>query len=488
MKKNEIVVGVCEDYTNEGLGVAKVDGFPLFVKGLLRGERARLLVMKVKKGYGFAKIVELLEESGERQKPFCKIYQWCGGCQLQHMSLKEQAYFKQQKVAHALRRIGNCEAKVEPILAMDAPYGYRNKGQIPIGVDAYGEVVCGFYRMNSHDIIDMEVCPIQSDLINTCVAVMKEGLRRFGCAAYFRHLLVKHAFANDTVMLVWIVRERVFLQMQELCDWVVGKLPMVKSIVLNVNQRKDNVILGEEEFLLYGEQMIYDTLGGIEFGISAKSFYQVNPVQTKVLYEQALAFAQLSGSEEVLDLYCGVGTISLFLAQHAKHVTGIEIVGDAIRNAKENARRNGIDHVDFICSDAAQYAAVLAERGKKADVVVVDPPRKGCDELTLASILQMEPKRIVYVSCDPATLARDVRYLEERGYECVRVQPVDMFGWSYHVETVVLLSHKSPDSVINVKVEFGESDDKISLDAIAERAKKYQPKPKITYKMIQEYV
>lgn len=488
MKKNEIVVGVCEDYTNEGLGVAKVDGFPLFVKGLLRGERARLLVMKVKKGYGFAKIVELLEESGERQKPFCKIYQWCGGCQLQHMSLKEQAYFKQQKVAHALRRIGNCEAKVEPILAMDAPYGYRNKGQIPVGVDAYGEVVCGFYRMNSHDIIDMEVCPIQSDLINTCVAVMKEGLRRFGCAAYFRHLLVKHAFANDTVMLVWIVRERVFSQMQELCDWVVGKLPMVKSIVLNVNQRKDNVILGEEEFLLYGEQMIYDTLGGIEFGISAKSFYQVNPVQTKVLYEQALAFAQLSGSEEVLDLYCGVGTISLFLAQHAKHVTGIEIVGDAIRNAKENARRNGIDHVDFICSDAAQYAAVLAERGKKVDVVVVDPPRKGCDELTLASILQMEPKRIVYVSCDPATLARDVRYLEERGYECVRVQPVDMFGWSYHVETVVLLSHKKADSYIHIDVEFGEGEGKIPVDSIAKRAEAYKPKEKVTYKMIKEYI
>lgn len=442
IKKNEIVEGVCEGYTNEGFGVIKIDGFPLFVKGVLRSERVQLLVLKVKKNYGYAKVLEIIEESKERVKPFCPLFKQCGGCQLQHMSVKEQAYFKQEKVENVIRRIGKCNVSVSSIVTMDHPYAYRNKGQVPVGLDTYGNVVCGFYRMNTHQIIDMDFCPIQSNLINQCIQIMKEGLKQFDCVKYFRHILVKHAFVSDTIMLVWIVKQKDFKHQDELLKYVLSKLPMVKSIVLNLNQRDDNVILGEKEYLLYGDSKLFDEIDGIHFGISSKSFYQVNPVQTKQLYGKALEFAQLSGNEEVLDLYCGVGTISLFLAQHAKHVTGIEIVADAIENAKENALLNQIYNVDFVCSDAASYASKLAETGKKLDVVVVDPPRKGCDEVTLSSILKMNPKRIVYVSCDPATLARDIYYLQQHYYVCEKIQPVDMFPNSYHVETVCLLSRK----------------------------------------------
>lgn len=442
MKKNDIVTGVCNGYTNEGYGVVKIEGFPLFVKGLLQGEEAVLHVLKVNKGYGFGKIKQLLKQSEERVIPPCPLFQQCGGCQLQHMSVKEQAYFKQNKVAEVLRRIGKCEVDVAPLLSMEHPYAYRNKGQVPVGVDAYGKVICGFYRMNSNDIIDMNECMIQSDLINECIQVMKKGLQQYGCGPYFRHILIKHAFANDTVMLVWIVKNKHFPNQEALKEYVLENLPMVKSIVLNLNVRQDNVILGDEEIVLYGENMIYDELNGVTFGISSKSFYQVNPVQTKVLYGKVLEFADLCGNETVLDLYCGVGTISLFLARHAKSVIGIEIVEDAIMNAKENAKRNAIDNVSFICSDAAAYANQLAKSGMQLDVVVVDPPRKGCDVLTLDSIVAMNPNRIVYVSCDPATLARDVHYLQKHEYECVKVQPCDMFCGSFHVECVCLIVRK----------------------------------------------
>ena len=273
-----------------------------------------------------------------------------------------------------------------------------------------------------------------------------------------------------------------------MCKELVENLPYIKSVIINVNTREDNVILGKEEHVLYGNSYITDAIHDLNFHISSRSFYQVNPVQTERLYGKALEFAQLSGKEEVIDLYCGVGTISMFLAQKAKHVIGVEIVDAAIRDAKINAKLNQIDNIDFVCSDAANYAKKLEKQGKKPDVVVVDPPRKGCDDLTLDSIVKMQPKRIVYVSCDPATLARDIKKLDEKGYAAQVVQPVDMFPFSFHVESIVLLSHKSPDSHIDVKVEFGEGEEKVPLDKIAERAKQYQPAPRVTYKMIQEYI
>ena len=289
-------------------------------------------------------------------------------------------------------------------------------------------------------------------------------------------------------MVVLNTREMKSDRWKQLAETLMAAHPQIKGVVQNINQRKDNVILGEKEILLAGRPYIEDEIDGFTFRISSKSFYQVNPIQTRVLYEQALACCGLSGDEQVLDLYCGVGTISMFLARHAAKVTGIEIVPDAIRNAKENAARNAFDNLEFICSDAAAYADRLAAEGSKPDVICVDPPRKGCAKSVLEDIARMAPQRIVYVSCDPGTLARDLRILDELGYETVSVQPVDMFPQTSGVETVVLLSHKKPDGHINVKVEFGEGEGKVPLDNIAKRAEAYKPKERVTYKMIKEYI
>ena len=437
MKKNERVFGICQGYTSEGLGVVKVDGYPLFVKGMLKGESGDLLVMKANKNYGFARLMELKQRSKERVEPLCPLYKQCGGCQLQHLSRKEQLAFKQQKVVDVMQRIAKVDVKVEDVMGMEEPWYYRNKGQVPFGV-VDERVICGFYKLHSNEIIDMNECRIQSHLINEVVQMMKRVAEKYDFGDVIRHVLVKHAFASDEVMLVLIVRD--FVPFQQ-CDWLddVVKMPQIKTIVLNLNQRQDNVILGDEELVVYGDGLIVDELDGLRFMISSKSFYQVNPVQTVTLYQQALKMAGLSGEETVIDLYCGIGTISLFMAKQAKSVIGIEIVDEAIEDAKRNALLNGVKNVEFVCSDAGRFATQLAQEGRKVDVVCVDPPRKGCDDATIQAIVTMEPKRVVYVSCDPATLARDVAKFEELGYKCEKVEPVDMFPNTVHVETVCLL-------------------------------------------------
>lgn len=438
MKKNDKVIATCIGYTYDAHGIVKIDGFPLFVKGLMLHEEAEIVVTMVKKSYGYGKYLRLLKKSEERVEPRCPIAKQCGGCQIQHMSHAHQCAFKKAQVEEVMRRIGQIDAPVHDVLSMQEPYYYRNKAQIPVGIKQE-QVVCGFYRINSNEIIDMHHCYIQSEQINEVFLCMRELLNTYKNAAMFRHLLIKHAKACDELMLVWILRQDTLPHAKEMVEELIGRFPNLKSILINVNQRTDNVILGDKEILVYGQPYITDHLHDLQFHISMKSFYQVNPTQTEVLYGKALEYAQLSGEEEVLDLYCGVGTISMFLAKQAAHVTGIEIVPQAIEDAKRNAERNHLSNIDFICMDASAYANQVANEQKRVDVVIVDPPRKGCDEVTLTSIVKMQPKRIVYVSCKVSTLARDLKLLKENGYRTIEIQPVDMFAQTYGIENVALI-------------------------------------------------
>ncbi len=440
MKKNEQLIGTCVDYTHEGLGIVKVDGFPYFIKNAIVGETLSFVVTKQNKGYGYGKVVEIITPSENRIEPFCEYYGRCGGCQLQHMNYEEQMRFKKSIVQNNMRNIGHIDCEVEDVLTSEEKQYYRNKAQFPVSILNH-EVAMGFYRMHSNEIIDMNACPIQCQTINNVFSTIKSLLKSIGFKNHFRHVLIKYGFESNEVMVVFVCKNKVVPGLDRLVDKLTKQHKEIKSVILNVNKRKDNVILGEEEHVLFGNDYICDYLNGLSFHISSRSFYQVNPKQTIQLYETALEFAKIGKDDVVIDLYCGVGTITLFLAKAAKKVIGIEIVDAAIENAKQNALRNGVENVEFVCSDAGKYAQELLKNEMKPDVVVVDPPRKGCDTLTLDSIVMMQPKRIVYVSCNSATLARDLKYLETKGFITKKIQPCDMFASSYHVENVALLYH-----------------------------------------------
>lgn len=470
MKKNDILTGVCVDYTHEGEGIVKSEGFPFFIKNVIKGETVRFLVLKMKSSYGYGKCLEILESSKHRRQPFCSYYGRCGGCQIQHMSYDEQLSFKHGLVQNNIAKIGKLKTSVLPVIGCDKTKNYRNKAQFPITMEE--EVKMGFYRIHSNDIIAMDECRIQSGLINEIMQKVKALLIKYQPESIFRHLLVKHAIKTDEVMVVFIVRKRKIVGFNRIVNELIASFPQIKSIVLNVNKRKDNVILGDEEHVLFGDNAITDELDGLKFTIASRSFYQVNPLQTEVLYKKVLDFAQIGKEDTVIDLYCGVGTISLFLARSAKKVIGIEIVAAAIANAKKNALLNNIKNAEFVCSDAASYASKMVAQGMKADVVVVDPPRKGCDSITLESIVKMAPERIVYVSCNPATLARDLKQLESLGYLTKTIQPVDMFPNSFHVETVVLLSREKVDGHIEIDLDVEKLEGKSGTATYAE-IKKY---------------
>ncbi|MGK4044867.1 23S rRNA (uracil(1939)-C(5))-methyltransferase RlmD [Heyndrickxia oleronia] len=450
VQKNDYIDVTFVDLTHDGHGVAKVDGYPIFVPNGLPGEKAKIKVIKVNKGYGFGRLIELYETSPDRVKPDCPIYKECGGCQLQHLSYSGQLKAKHKQVKDVLQRIGKIEnVTVHPVLGMEDPWRYRNKAQVPVG-DREGGLIAGFYQHRSHDIIDMEACLIQQEKNDTVIQTVKEICGKHGVRAYneathkgtLRHIMARYGMKTGEVMVVLITRTADLPNKKAIIDEITTQIPGVKSIVQNINTKRTNVIFGPETNVLWGEEVIYDYIGNIKFAISARSFYQVNPEQTKVLYDQALKYAGLTGQETVIDAYCGIGTISLFLTEKAKKVYGVEIVPEAIEDAKRNAALNGITNVEFAVGEAERVIPKWYSEGITADVLVVDPPRKGCDETLLQTIIDMKPKKVVYVSCNPATLARDLRILEDGGYQTVEVQPVDMFPQTTHVECCSLLVRK----------------------------------------------
>ncbi|MFB6367079.1 23S rRNA (uracil(1939)-C(5))-methyltransferase RlmD, partial [Paenibacillus elgii] len=497
--KNEEYIADIVGLGHDGEGVGRVNGFTLFIQGALPGEKVRAKVLKVKKQYGYAKLLEIIEASPDRIDAPCPIYKQCGGCQLQHLSYDAQLRWKRQLVIDNLERIGKlrvAEAKAEsgvaeirvgaaamadagaemrvgagavagvgvgagsggardagivvhPTLGMSDPWRYRNKAQVPIGLAAgeEGGLIGGFYAQGSHRIIDMEACLIQHENNDDVVAAVKRIARELGIRPYneetgkglLRHVIARYGFNTGEIMVVLVTNGRDIPRRDELVGLIREAIPDVRSICQNVNRQQTNVIFGDETRVLWGSEVIYDTIGDVRFAISARSFYQVNPVQTEVLYRKALDYAGLSGEETVIDAYCGIGTISLFLAQKAREVYGVEIVPEAIEDAKRNALVNEIRNVRFEVGGAEVVIPEWKRQGIAPDVIVVDPPRKGCDAALLETILAMRPERVVYVSCNPSTLARDLRVLEDGGYRTAEVQPVDMFPHTVHVESVALL-------------------------------------------------
>ena len=504
MKKNDSIELVIEDMGTDGEGIGHVateDGrsIAVFVKNAVMGDTIRAAITKVKKQYVYARLVEVIKPSPYRVEPKCPVARPCGGCTLQHVSYEKQLDYKWNKVKNCLSRIGGIEHPedlMEPIIGMENPWNYRNKAQFPVGRDKDGKVVTGFYAGRTHTIIDTPHCDIQAEGNDTIIKCVRDFLQEYNISTYdeethtglMRHILTRVGFTTGEIMVCLIINGTKLPHADVLVERL-RQIDGMTSISININQEKTNRILGDTCKTLWGQDYITDYIGDVKYQISPLSFYQVNPVQTKKLYDKALEYANLQGGETVWDLYCGIGTISLFLSKKAAKVYGVEIVPQAIADAKVNAQINGIENVQFFVGKAEEVLpAEYKEHGVYADVIVVDPPRKGCDETLLQTIADMQPKRMVYVSCDPATLARDVKRMGELGYQVKKVAVVDQFCQGGHVETVVLLSHKKPDSVINVKVEFGEGEGKIPLDNIEKRAESYKPKERVTYKMIKEYI
>ncbi|MGU8546995.1 23S rRNA (uracil(1939)-C(5))-methyltransferase RlmD [Clostridium perfringens] len=438
----------------EGEGIAKIDNkYPIFIEGALKGEKVKVRIVKVNKNFAYGKLMEVLEASEERVNPPCDIYKRCGGCKLQHASYKAQLDFKWDRVKDCVSKIGKLDPSIVKYpLGMEEPWRYRNKVQLPIGL-INGEVKIGFFAPRSHDIIDMESCLIQDEIGDKVVKLTREWIEKFNIRPYnvdgeydekgiVRHIMIRRGFTTNEVMVVLVTNGEKLPHKEEFVDLMVKNIPGIKSIIQNINSKKTNVILGLESKTLWGEDTISDYIGDFRFNISPLSFFQVNPIQTEVLYGKALEYANLTGNEEVFDAYCGTGTITLFLSQRAKKVYGVEIIPQAIDNAWINAKENKVENVEFFVGESEVVIPDLINKGVKADVVVVDPPRKGCDKKLLDSITNIDAKKIVYVSCDPSTLGRDLQVLEENGYKTLEVQPVDMFPNTSHVENVAKLIKK----------------------------------------------
>ncbi|MFR8049244.1 23S rRNA (uracil(1939)-C(5))-methyltransferase RlmD [Fusicatenibacter sp.] len=497
MKKDDLIEVTIEDLSEEGTGIGKFEGMTFFIKDAVIGDRVRAKIMKMKKNYGFARLMEVLTPSPDRVEPLCPVARQCGGCQIQAMSYEAQLAFKTRKVESNLKRIGKFEEiPMESIIGMEDPFHYRNKAQFPFGKNRDGKIITGFYAGRTHSIIENTSCHLGKEVNEKILEKILAWMNAFHVEPYneatgkglMRHSLIRCGFRTGEIMVCLVINGRKIPGEEALVDSL-KIIPGMTSISLNVNKEKTNVILGREVINLWGRPYIEDYIGEVKYQISPLSFFQVNPVQTERLYGKALEYAGLTGEETVWDLYCGIGTISLFLARKARKVYGVEIIPDAIEDARRNASLNGFTNTEFYVGKAEEVLPEKYEKeGVRADVIVVDPPRKGCDETLLSTMVKMQPERIVYVSCDSATLARDLRYLCDNGYELKRVCPADMFPQTVHVETVVLLSHKKPDGHINVKVEFGEGEGKVPLDNIAKRAESYKPKERVTYKMIKEYI
>lgn len=450
-KKNDLVTLEITDLGSSGEGIGKVDGFTLFVKDALIGDVIQAKIIKLKKNYGYGRLMEIVIPSPARVEARCLKARACGGCQIQPLDYEKQLEYKENKVGGLLERVGKIRDYVmEPIIGMEEPWHYRNKAQFPVGKDKDGKIITGFYAGRTHSIVPLDKCFIQHPLNEQIMSIVQRWMEEFNISSYdevshkglVRHIFTRIGKYTEEVMVCLVINGKKIPKEAELIERL-KQIPGIKSICLNVNRENTNVILGKDIQCLWGQPYITDKIGEISYRISPLSFFQVNPIQTQKLYATALEYAGLTGKETVWDLYCGIGTISLFLAQAAKKVYGVEIVPEAIRDAQENARLNHIENAEFFVGKAEEVLPEQYEKnGVYADVIVVDPPRKGCDEKLLACMVQMAPETIVYVSCDPATLARDLNYLSNHGYKVKKVRCTDMFPHSVHVETCVLLGRK----------------------------------------------
>ena len=494
MKKNDIVEIEITALSSECSGIGKKDGMVIFVPFSAIGDKLEVKILKVNKTYCYGKIERIITPSPDRVTPDCPVYTKCGGCSLRHISYEAQLRAKEQFVKDAFTRIGGLSPEFLPIIRNTNINGYRNKLQIPIGTDKDGNLIAGFYAFHSHRIVPCEKCLLQPDIFSKITADFLKISTGLNLTAYdetthkgiLRHLYLRKGYYSGEICLCIVVAKNV-PEIKILSDRLLEKYPDIVSSVINVNSRDTNVILGDEEIVLTSKKYICDIMCKIAVNIAPKAFYQVNTPCAEQLYSSACDFAEPKG-KTVLDLYCGAGTIGLSMARTAKKIIGVEIVPEAIENAKQNALTNGITNCEFICADAAEAARILHSRNLRPDVIMVDPPRKGCGKDACEQIAAFSAPRIVMVSCNAATAARDCACFAELGYSTDKCVAVDMFSGTNHVETVVLLSHKKADSYIHIDVEFGEGEGKIPVDSIAKRAEAYKPKEKVTYKMIKEYI
>ncbi len=446
INKNEEYIVDIVDNGIDGEGIAKIDGYTIFIPNAIKGEKIKILIVKANTNFGFGKILEILEKSPERVEPVCPVYNKCGGCTLQHMSYEAQMRFKEEKVRKTLEKFG-IKNLVEPIIGMGIPYNYRNKAQYPCQ-----NGMIGFYSPRTHSLVENDYCFIQDEEADNLAKKAFNMLKEFGNTCYdekdgsgiIRHIMTRVGKNSGELMLVIVTNGEEIIEKEKFVSMISKEFLNLKSIIQNVNNDKTNIIMGKKCISLFGSDTIVDSLGDYEFKISPLSFYQVNPVQTEALYNTAIEMADLNGDETAFDLYCGIGTIATFLSSKCKKVYGVEVVPEAIEDAKENAKLNGIANVEYICGEAEKVIPKMYEKENvKADVVFVDPPRKGCDQALLDTIVKMKPQKMVYISCNVATLGRDIKYLSENGFEIKAVQPVDQFPQTAHVETIALIRQKS---------------------------------------------
>ncbi|MFI3210245.1 MAG: 23S rRNA (uracil(1939)-C(5))-methyltransferase RlmD [Peptostreptococcaceae bacterium] len=449
LEKNKNYVVDIVDLGIGGVGVGKYDNFTVFVDNGIIGDKIEVKINKSKKNYAVGDIVKIIEKSKHRVDNICEL-DMCGGCQIKNLDYNKQLEVKTNEVVQVIKRIAKLDnVKIHDTIGMDTPQRYRNKAQFPIKLDK-GKVEIGFYKKKSHDIIPTDKCHIQHEINDEIIQIIREYISKNNINIYdekshkgsLRHLVTKYGYTTNEVMVVLVINDDKLPNIEELVETLKERIEGFKTLVLNINKNKTNVILGRKNKNIFGEGKINDYIGNLIFEISPLSFFQVNPVQTKVLYDKTLEYADLKENDTVFDIYCGIGTISLFLAQKATKVYGVEIVEDAIKDAKINAKLNNLENVEFFVGEAEKVVPKLYDEGKKVNVVVVDPPRKGCDEKVLDTMVLMNPDRIVYVSCNQSTLARDLAYLDQRGYKCVEIQPVDMFPHTMHVESVCKIVKK----------------------------------------------
>lgn len=468
LKKNQTYTAEISGYSSTGAGVCRINGRAVFVENALIGEVWELLILKVSSSAVYGKGIKLLSSSPERREPDCPVFGKCGGCDLMHMSYDEELRFKLRRVNDAIKRVGGIDFTVPEIIAADEDqiYRYRNKGIFAIGQDKCGQAVSGFYRERTHDIIPVNDCLIQTELSVRCSAALRDFMDKTGVPAYdelsgkgqIRRLFTRSSVKYPQSVVVVVSAKGLHEHTQALVDCLRENCPELTGIVLCINKDRGNTVLGGEFYTLWGSEFIEDELCGLKFRISPMSFYQINPIQAQKLYDRAVAYASPDGESTVLDLYCGTGTISLCLAKRAKKVYGAEIVEDAVLNARQNAEENGIKNAEFILGDAADAAASLSKSGIRPDAVVVDPPRKGLSESVIDTIAEMSPSRVVYVSCDPGTMSRDLKRFKGHGYALSYGTAVDMFPRTSHVETVCLLSKLHADHHIELNLNLDEMD------------------------------